>query len=339
LNKYFKHININEEISEINLKFYIYLKYLTRIKLSDKIRNKLIGKLLFFEKYTERKKFLESFILNEKINEKNKDNLIFIFEQINNYIDTEIFIFALKLDVLKPLLLEEAKLYYNNNEIIQEGLNPLNLEYDKLTIYKPYSTRINGALLVLYFFENLKNKTLNFFKNESFEFVEKLLEKGEFLLNNGLELNQIFMLIFSESINQSIKSDSGSNYEDRIMQYLIDIGIPESIITKQHHHTDKSSEFDFFFTLNNKTVGISAKRTLRERYKQFLKTLENQDVDIFIQITLGSDLTHNKAETILRNGVILFVSDEIYMQKKFSETENIFPAKDLTYDFFYKITQ
>jgi hypothetical protein len=80
----------------------------------------------------------------------------------------------------------------------------------------------------------------------------------------GLEPNQIFMLMFSESINQSIISDSGSNYEDRIFQVLTNIGIASESITKIHDKADKSMEFDLFFELDGRTYCIGAKRTLRE---------------------------------------------------------------------------
>jgi hypothetical protein len=85
--------------------------------------------------------------------------------------------------------------------------------------------------------------------------------------------------MFSESINQSIISDSGSNYEDRILTVLTSIGINENDISKTHDKNDSSTEFDFFFELQNKTYGIGAKRTLRERYKQFIKTAQMSNID------------------------------------------------------------
>ncbi len=138
------------------------------------------------------------------------------------------------------------------------------------------------------------------------------------------------MLMFSESINQSIISDSGSNYEDRIRSVLIEIGIPESSITKEHDKNDKSTEYDFFFTYNERTFGIGAKRTLRERYKQFIKTAVTTDIDVTIEITLGLDLSKAKAETIINHGTILFVSDEIYKTRRFlQEIDGVYSVKDL----------
>jgi hypothetical protein len=46
-------------------------------------------------------------------------------------------------------------------------------------------------------------------------------------------------------------------------------------------------EFELFFELDGRTYGIGAKRTLRERYKQFIKTSHTSKIDVMIEITLG----------------------------------------------------
>ncbi len=79
--------------------------------------------------------------------------------------------------------------------------------------------------------------------------------------------------MFSESINQSIISDSGSNYENRIEIVLSRIGI--DFKKRVHDKFDQSTEYDFFFKIDKINYGIGAKRTLRERYKQFIKTSKN----------------------------------------------------------------
>jgi hypothetical protein len=138
------------------------------------------------------------------------------------------------------------------------------------------------------------------------------------------------MLMFSESINQSIISDSGSNYEDRILTVLTSIGINANDISKIHDKDDSSTEFDFFFELQNKTYGIGAKRTLRERYKQFIKTAQMSDIDVMIEITLGIDLTRAKVEAIRRHDVFLFVADEIY-NSYLQNIDGVYSSKNLTY--------
>ena len=146
------------------------------------------------------------------------------------------------------------------------------------------------------------------------------------------------MLMFNESIDQSIKSDSGSNYEDRIFSVLNKIGIIN--ISKTHDKNDKSTEYDFFFEIDGKTFGIGAKRTLRERYKQFIKTSITSKIDISIEITLGIDLNEEKAKIIASHGSFIFVSDEIYQIKDFLKANNrVFSVKDLNITTLKKLTK
>jgi len=94
---------------------------------------------------------------------------------------------------------------------------------------------------------------------------------------------------------------------------------------------DSSIEFDFFFELNNLTYGIGAKRTLRERYKQFIKTAQMSKIDVMIEITSGLDLNEEKAKAIRNHNVIIFVADEVYNSKEFLQKMNgVFSVKELT---------
>ncbi len=139
------------------------------------------------------------------------------------------------------------------------------------------------------------------------------------------------MLMFSESVNQSIISSSGSNYEDRILMVLKKIGIEEQTITKNSHDKNYSStEFDFLFRIDGRSYGIGAKRTLRERYKQFIKAAKMSKIDVMIEITLGLDLNEEKAKTINNNGVYLFVAEEIYDSRDYlQKLKGVYSAKDL----------
>jgi hypothetical protein len=185
--------------------------------------------------------------------------------------------------------------------------------------------------LSLKFFDKLDKQETNFISKEAETFVKNLSAFAIELKNQGVEPNQIFMLMLNESINQSIISDSGSNYEDRILTVLISIGIDEDKIEKTHDKDDSSTEFDFFFKLQNKTYGIGAKRTLRERYKQFIKTAQMTEIDVMIEITLGVDLTEEKVKAIRSHNVFLFVADEIYNTYKYLQNiDGVYPSKDLT---------
>jgi len=235
--------------------------------------------------------------------------------------------------MIKDLLLQEAKFKDLLDISRLENLDPLSLEYDKITIYSPYSTRVNGALLSLIFFNKLENRETNFISKDAELFIQNLSKNAIYLKDKGVEPNQIFMLMFNESINQSIISDSGSNYEERILSVLTSIGIDENKIQKMHDKDDSSTEFDFFFELKNKTYGIGAKRTLRERYKQFIKTAQMTTIDVMIEITLGIDLTKEKVKAIRNHHVFLFVADEVYISEQYlQDIDGVYSSKDLTID-------
>ncbi|AUI70020.2 hypothetical protein [Beggiatoa leptomitoformis] len=214
------------------------------------------------------------------------------------------------------------------------SLPPLSLEYDKLSVMTPYSARVNGALLALVFFEKLIAGQSDFMSQEVEDFLKSLSISAMSLVAKGVEPNQIFMLMFNESINQSIISNSGSNYEDRILSVLTgNMGLrKEDIECNVHDTTDASTEYDFRFKLRDKrSYGIGAKRTLRERYKQFIKTAHASDINVMITITIGLDLTEDKAVTIRENGVYIFVADEVYSDRGYlREQEGIFPTSELT---------
>lgn len=53
-------------------------------------------------------------------------------------------------------------------------------------------------------------------------------------------------------------------------------------------------------------------------------------IDVMIQITLGVDLNKEKAETIRKNGVYLFVANEIYESRLFlQKIDGVLPVREL----------
>lgn len=323
-------LSVTKKKFEINLKFYFLLKYLLKAKLSKAQALKVLSLAIetkgkFEQAIIELNNFLEKIKGQAK-----RDALTNVFEQITSSTDLRLFLFSLRLYLIKDLLLEETKL--TEVKITEElaELDPLSLEYDNKSIYKPYTTRVNGALLALLFFSKLEERKLNFMSADAIDFIAKLSSEAIELKNVGLEPNQIFMLMFTESMNQSIISDSGSNYEDRILTVLKRLGIPESTITKAHDKNDASTEFDFFFELGGRSFGIGAKRTLRERYKQFIKTSLSSKIDVMIEITLGLDLNKQKAETIVGHGTVIFVADEIYQSRQYlQKIDGVYSVKNL----------
>lgn len=327
-------LEINKTKFDINLKFYFFLKYLVKTKLTDNQANEILKVCVLNSKNNFKITIVKiiKYIENKIKTNSPKQKLIFeVIDEVSSEIDLKLFIFSLKLYMIKDLLLQEAKLKDLLDISKLENLDPLSLEYDKITIYSPYSTRVNGALLSLIFFEKLDNRETNFISQDADDFIENLSTLVIELKTNGIEPNQIFMLMFSESINQSIISDSGSNYEDRILSVLTSIGIDENKIEKTHDKDDSSTEFDFFFELQNKTYGIGAKRTLRERYKQFIKTAQMTTIDVMIEITLGIDLTEEKVKAIRNHNVFLFIADEVYNSYQYlRDIDGVYPSTDLT---------
>ena len=329
-----KKLTIDKSKFDINLKFYFILKYLLKMGLSDKDIRKLLelyslNQGLFFKKVIL--KNLDSLFGVTKTGLNKQSYLTDILDLFETEYDSELFIFSLKLYAIKPLLLQEAKTRDLLDTSKLPTLNPLSLAYDKITLFSPYSTRVSGALLSLIFFDKLESSDTAFISSDATEFLKELSKEAIKLKRIGVEPNQIFMLMFSESINQSIISDSGSNYEDRILSVLRAIGIDDDKITKTHDKNDSSTEFDFFFELDGRTFGIGAKRTLRERYKQFIKTAQMTKIDVMIEITLGIDLTEEKVKAIINHNVYLFVADEIYSTYEYLQNINgVYSSKDLT---------
>ncbi len=54
-------------------------------------------------------------------------------------------------------------------------------------------------------------------------------------------------------------------------------------------------------------------------------------IDIMIEVTLGIDLTEEKAKSIRNHNVILFVADEVYQNTPYLKiVDGIYSSKDLT---------
>ncbi len=333
---------IDKNKFNINLKFYFILKYLLKANLSDKDIKNIISIYSLYKGLLLKKALLaklDNLCGVSKGGLKKKAFLGDILDLFEIDLDSELFIFGLKLIFIKPLLLQEAKTRDLLDTSLLPTLNPLSLAYDKITLFSPYSTRVSGALLSLIFFDKLENNDTVFISSDTTDFLKQLSKEAIKLKEVGVEPNQIFMLMFSESINQSIISDSGSNYEDRILSVLTAIGIDENTISKTHDKNDSSTEFDFFFEIEGRTYGIGAKRTLRERYKQFIKTAQMTTIDVMIEITLGIDLTEEKVKAIRKHNVFLFVADEIYQSFDYLQTiKGVYSSKDLTLEILKKLS-
>lgn len=331
---------ISEEKLEINYKFYYFLKKLNSTeKLTTSQNQKILS--TYFTNQNNNFLTIKSILHNLSSifkSPKHLDTFEILIYKLTNKVDLEMLIFAIQLVEIKPLLLAEAKLVEISSLSKLSRYNQLSLEYDELSKSRPYFTRVNGALLSLLFFNKIDQKDSSFMSDITVDYMDSMFKKSEYLTAQGVEANQIFMLMFNESLNQSIVSDAGSSYEDRIMNVLISMGIKAESISKIHDKKDLSSEYDFYFNFEGSTFGLGAKRTLRERYKQFIKTTFSSDIDAMIEITLGTDLTIEKAKSIRTHGTYLIVADEVYNSQKYlQEIGGIYPASSFNLDLLRKI--
>lgn len=322
----------------INNDLYFFLKVLnsTEAKFTQKDRDAILA-LYYTHSDTEFANLhkIITVLFFDAIKGKRKSTLFNLWAQVQNLQQLELLVFALKLLTIKPLLLNEVRLGNTFNLHRFAHSHPLSLAYDTLSKNKPYTKRVGGALLTLAFFEKLEDGEINFMTQDAESFLRGLVKDYHAMKALGVEANQMFMLMFTESVNQAITSDAGASYEDRIQQVLLSLGIQAN---KVHDDKDRSTEYDFFFTLNDRNYGIGAKRTLRERYKQFIKTTQTSQIDVMIQITTGEDLTPEKARTIRQHEVYLFIADEIYAREKsLQKLAGIFPASQLTLETLYSL--
>jgi len=333
-----KKLKIKKSILDVNLIFYNFLKKITQSHLTDNQINGLL--IIYFSNKgikTENLKELFYSYIEKNIKRKELNILLDLISEIDNK-NLNIFIFALRLNLIKRLIVQESKLTQTIKVQELQGLHQLSLEYDKISTQVAYVNRVSGALLSLLFFEKIEKGQTNFISDTAEIFLKNIVSEYKTLLKKGLEANQIFSLLLSESINQSIISSAGGSYEDRIRAILIGAGISEKGITKTHDKDDDSTEFDFFFDYRGRTYGIGAKRTLRERYKQYIKTGYMSKIDVMIEVTLGTDLREAGAKAIRKHDVYLFVADEVYKSKKFLQIiDGIYPASKFSLSLLKKL--
>ena len=327
-------MNITEKEYRNNLLFYTILKDLLKCQLSEK-------KLMILQESIEQNnnlscKKMKQLLSNDIVKESTKayDDLMILLNLSNdgNYnMWKELLLVSIELLLTKDLILEESKSYarVKYKEKIEKIKDKLSLEYDMSNLEYPYGQRVISSLLV-FALTNIDRET---------EFILETSKNAIKVLNNNLKnivqkysinINNMFMIIIDESINQSIKSDAGQSYENRVHSLLLNI----SDKVENHSHDDmiSSVEYDFIFYIDGKKYGVSAKRTLRERYKQNFEDVDFLTVDAMFLITLGIDLNEDKLNNILqKNGQFVIVADEIYETKDYLKNNpRVLSSKNIT---------
>ncbi len=190
---------LSKEKIDINLNFYFFLKHIVKLKPNYREVNSMIEAInLLKSNVTSLITALEEMF---KKNKPKTEQIRDIYIRLITSDDIEVFDFSLRLYRIKDLLLAEAKVSESLDIDKLSELHPLSLEYDKISILKPYKFRVNGALLTLLFFEKLDAGKINFISQDSLYLIEDLAKKANSFKNIGLESNQIFMIMFNESIN------------------------------------------------------------------------------------------------------------------------------------------
>ncbi|MDQ6961541.1 MAG: hypothetical protein Q9M28_03295 [Mariprofundaceae bacterium] len=324
-------IHIEKQKFEINFYFYQCLKVLNGLDgLSDSQLNKTFELLC---DAVNQQAFLINFetsIIAKIRSEQKKMVLKELLLSMDSALKYDVFVFSIYMLTFKPLLLHYAKLI--ELDVMLEDHHLLSLKRDDHTKNTPYAFRVNGALISLVFFSFMERREKKHFPTADYHdvFIQRLFDYHAALKAQGLEANQMFMIMFQESISQSIKSSSGTNLEELVVRVLVNENIKniEKRIDDHYHEL----EYDHFFCLKGKTYGISTKRTMRERYKQF-KKIEGAEADVFIHITSGLDLNEAKAKIITSDdfGCYIFVFPEIYAVNIFLQNNpRVFSTKDLT---------
>lgn len=309
----------NEEYLN-NLLFYTILKNLIKCHMSE-------NKIILFERlldenrnlgYTKLIEFLENNVINPNVKAyEDYTTLLNLCNETNYLMWIDLTILSIELLLSKNLILEEAKIYAKNQ--YDDGLaahkDKLSFGYDMVNLEYPYGQRVISALLV-YTITNIERNT-EFILESSGKTIKKLNELIKSATSKyKINANNTFMIIMDESINQSIISTAGSSYESRVNSVLLNIS--DSVNTHAHDKFINSVEYDYTFELDGKLYGVSAKRTLRERYKQNFEDVNQLSVDAMFLVTLGIDLNEEKLNNIMqRHGYYVVVAQEVYDSKQY----------------------
>lgn len=333
---------ITEEVSFRNsLLFYTILKTLVQCKLSE-VKLIRLQEIVASPRLKEMgsalklKKFLLSLTDIVDINQATRENYETLIGSLNERnlacwmccVDISV-----DLLLIKDLILQESKAYINNQikKDVNKIADKLSMQYDISNIEIPYGLRV-ACSLMSYTVTDVDRDTA-FILNNTNETINNLHDKILTLKENfKITANNVYSLIVGESVNQSIKSDAGSSYESRFSEMILPL-VDE---VRGHCHDSKipSVEYDFVLARGNIKIGISAKRTLRERYKQNFEDIDQLDVDYMILVTLGTDLNEDKMNYILqRDKYFILVASENYDAKEYFMNEpRVISSKDLTED-------
>ena len=324
-----------------NLLFYTILKNLIKCHLSE---NKMITLEQMIKEnnkldYSQLIDFLSKNVVSANVKAyEDYTTLLNLCNSDNIEMWEDLTILSIELLLSKNLIIEEAKAYakIQYDDGLATHKDKLSFGYDMVNLEYPYGQRVISALLV-YTLTNIERET---------EFILDTSGKSFRKLNNmiksitkkySINANNIFMIIMDESINQSIISTAGSSYESRVNSVLLNIS--DNVKPHAHDKFINSVEYDYTFELDGKIYGVSAKRTLRERYKQNFEDVNQLSVDAMFLVTLGIDLNEEKLNNIMqRHGYFIVISQEVYDSKSyFKKSKRVISSKDFNKETLQKL--
>lgn len=307
-----------------NIYFYSLLKILLQIKPDFSIKGEITN-------------------INQQVRNSGKSELILKWKNLQAQKEfNTLFPLAYQLMTFKEWVIKRTKEYleeYKLPDLFPLIDDKLSLTYDDLNLTFPYSYRTLSNLIL----SNGKRQVFN--GDEFWQVISK--EKEEIFNNNNLKEKLIqegihglplVSVIIDESINQSIRSSAGADYHSRIKETFNKFDNWKLITEKKQDAKKKGIEYDFIYSYKEKKIGISAKRTLRERWKQNWADCFELEVDLMLLINLGTDLNENKLETILGNqGWYVIVAYEVYEKKDyFQNNSKVFASNQLIDNFLDK---
>lgn len=307
----------------INLRLYKLLKDVIQTKLTNNQTVNIIEQLKLLDEtelpfYEKKELFLDladDLSKSQKTVQKIQHFLsIVLIEDM----DFDLLRTALLLYRFKDYILAKSKLLSQNFRVSPD-YHIMDFAYDYNLLLLPYSVRVAGALLIKVLFEQIKDPNNVFYACIYSNLIE--LE--------ALEPATILQIIYAESASQSIRSTAGKSYEKRFEDLLRINSIAYS--PQSHDSKIRAVEYDFKLLVDNKSIGVSVKRTLRERYKQNHEEVDQLDVDAMLIVTLGIDLNETKVENITqKEKQYIFAAADIYHKTTFlSDNPKVYPLTSL----------
>ncbi|MDO4271605.1 MAG: hypothetical protein Q4C83_01305 [Candidatus Saccharibacteria bacterium] len=329
--------HIEDTVYENNLYFYTILKMLVQCRMSNpkmiSLQNALHGYHMGQYEIDNIKRTLldlDVYVSIKSDNWLSYENLINMLDANNKEMWFDMMDVAIDLILYKGLILEEAKAYTNQRQKDFEArtFDKLSLEYDSGNLKLPYGRKVMGSLLV-YALTNM-DRVNNFILESSGRSIQNINSKLELLANlYHINSNNMMILIVDESVMQSNKSTAGSSYEERVKQMISPL--VDDLQGHSHDENIMAMEYDFTFEIDNKRIGVSAKRTLRERYKQNHESVDDLSVDGVMVFTLGTDLNVDKMRSLLqKDKTFIVVAREVYNSRSYlKNNDRVISSADL----------